>query len=71
MKKQTQHRGIKCSPYNATFDVSMKLRITNLVLSHSLLLTTEQDLVKNIIIMNSEDIEDEDATSNQLIDWKL
>lgn len=60
-----------CSLYNATFGVSMKLRITNLVLSHSLLLTTGQDLVKNIIIMNSEDIEDEGATSNQQIGWKL
>jgi len=54
IKNGAYHEGLKCSPYDAIFGVSMKLGIANSVLSPNLTInmTTEEDLEKVININN-------------------
>ena len=48
MKNKAYHEGIKCSPYEAMFGVSMRLGIANSVVPRNLIsnLPTEEDLKK-------------------------
>jgi hypothetical protein len=65
MKNRAYHEETKCSSYEATFGVPMKLGIDNSVLPRNVTfnITTEEDL-ENVININNEcmgDIEDEDT----------
>jgi hypothetical protein len=63
MKNRAYHEGIKCSPYEAMFGVSMKLGIASCVIPWNLTsnITTEGDLKKVLNINNerTSDIEDD------------
>jgi len=75
MKNRAYNEGIKCSSYEAMFDVPMKLGIANSVLPLNLTInmTTEEDL-ENVININNEctvDIEDEDNDHEPTLDLEL
>ena len=66
IKNRAYHEGIKCSPYEAMFGVSMKLGIASSVVPRNLIsnITTEEDL-KSVININNErtsDIEDDEES---------
>ena len=75
MKNTAYHEGIKCSPYEAMFGVTMKLGIANSVLPRNLTInmTTEEDLEKVLNINNecTGDIEYEDTDDEPTLDLEL
>jgi len=75
MKNRACHARIKCSPYEATFGVPLKLGIANSVLPRNLTInmTTEEDLEKVISINNecTGDTADEDTDHEPTLDLEL
>jgi len=74
-KKQSYHKIIKYSPYEAMFGVPMNLGVANSALPRNLAInmTTEENL-ENVIIINNEctgDIEDEDIDHEPTFDLEL